>query len=79
MAREGLNDELRAELADQRAQAAAAFREAEAAAEATGSIQLAQLAVQEFQLIGQTLDVGRTRLEQVEDQRDRLRTGAATN
>ena len=76
LAREGLKlDELRAELADQRAQAAAkAFREAEAAARKEQQVQssLAQLAVQEFQLIGQTLDVGRTRLEQVEDQRDRL-------
>ena len=66
-------DELRAALADQRAQAAdRAAREAEAAMkEQQVQSSQAQLRVQTA-LIGQTLDVGRTRIEQVEDQRDRL-------
>ena len=54
--------------------AAQSARETEAAARKEQQVQasLAQLAVQEFQLIGQTLDIGRTRLGQVEAQLNRL-------
>ena len=76
LAREALKlDELRSARADQLAQAGSrAAREAEAAARKEQQVQasLAQLAVQEFQLIGQTLDIGRTRLGQVEAQLNRL-------
>ena len=57
-----------------RREAEAAAREAEAAArrEQQVAATIVGLRVQEFQLIGQTLDVGRTRLQQVEAQLNRL-------